>query len=246
MRQFLPGPPEDELDLLPPLPRAEPNERAVVAQWEQAQGAQALHLAQVAARFGALDDRMRRGPDGWRHRLALIEASTFSWLTADRVSVDRLGLWHAMRISAAGEDTTALQKASWAFRRLADGPGPGPDLAGFLGRHEVEGEDPLTDKIAAWTAIMAEATALHPIGRACLAFHLWPMTGIGAGGDLLEGAVIAAVALPLNPRQSSQWGRNWRLWKGQGRRTRPSALRPRAGLRSCVHSFKHILLAQTV
>ena len=173
------------------MPRGEPGEHAQIEAWAQAQGAQARHLAQVAARFGALDQRLRLAPEGWRHRLALMEASNLSWLAGDRVSVDRLGLWQAMRISASGDDTTALQRAGWAFRRLSGGPGPEPDLAGFLNRHEVEGEDPLSDRVAAWNAVMEAAAALHPIVRAGLAFHLWPLSGIGLEGDILEGAVVS-------------------------------------------------------
>ena len=188
---FLPGPSEDEPDLLAPLPRGEPDEHAQIKAWSQAQGAQALHLAQVAARFGALYQRLRLAPRGWRHRLALMEASNLSWLAGDRVSVDRLGLWQAMRISASGDDTTALQSAAWAFRRLSGGPGPEPDLAGFLNRHEVEGEEPLSDRVAAWNALMEAAAHLHPIVRACLAFHLWPLSGIGPEGDILEGGVVS-------------------------------------------------------
>ncbi|KIC21381.1 MULTISPECIES: helix-turn-helix domain-containing protein [unclassified Leisingera] len=189
---FLPGPPEEEVDFLPPLPRSDPDERAQIAGWEQAQAAEALHLAQAAVRFGALDERLRRGPEGWRHRLALTEASELSWLSGDRISADRLGLWQAMRISAAGEDTAALQHTAWALRRLSGGPGPGADIAGFLGRHEARGDDPLTGRIAGWNAIMKAASSLHPIVRSCFAFHLWPMAGIGPEGDVLEGAVIAA------------------------------------------------------
>ncbi|MFY0312692.1 hypothetical protein ACFMBG_22720 [Leisingera sp. D0M16] len=189
---FLPGPPEEEPDLLPPLPRAEADERAQVAKWERAQAAEALHLAQAAARFGALDERLRRGPEGWRHRLALFEASELSWLSGDRIPPDRLGLWLAMRASAAGEDTAALQRAAWAFRRLSGGPGPGADIAGFLGRHDARGDDPLSGRTAGWNGIMKSASVLHPIVRACLAFHLWPLAGIGPEGDILEGAVIAA------------------------------------------------------
>ena len=33
---------------------------------------QAARVARVAGRLGALDDRLRRGPEGWRHPLALI------------------------------------------------------------------------------------------------------------------------------------------------------------------------------
>ncbi len=188
---FLPGPMDEEPDPLSPLPRAEADERAQIAAWDVAQGAQALLLARVAARFGAFDERLRRGPEGWRHRLALIEASELSWLTGRRVSTDRLGLWHAMRISAASDDTGALQRSAWAFRRLAGGPGPEPDMARFLGRQESRGYALLSDKIAAWTAIMTEAGVLHPIVRAGFAACLWPLAGIGAGDDMLEGAVVA-------------------------------------------------------
>ena len=188
---FLPGAPEEEPNHLSPLSRAASDERAQIAAWEEAQANHAAQLARVAARFGAFDERLRRGPEGWRHRLALIEASELSWLTGRRVSSDRLGLWHAMRISAASDDTSALQRSAWAFRRLAGGPGPEPDMARFLGRQEGRTHDRLSDKIAAWTAIMTEAATLHPIVRAGFASCLWPLAGIGAGGDLLEGAVVA-------------------------------------------------------
>lgn len=121
----------------------------------------------------------------------MLEASELSWLTGRRVPTDRLGLWHAMRISAAGDDTTTLQHTTWAFRRLAGGPGPEPDLAGFLGRRESPGQDLLSEKIATWNAIMSAAGTLHPIVRACFAFYLWPLTGIGLEGNRLEGAVVA-------------------------------------------------------
>lgn len=188
---FLPGPPDEAADHLSPLPRARGEEYAQIAPWEAAQGAQAAQLARGAALFGAFDERLRRGPEGWRHRLALIEASELSWLTGRRVSTDRLGLWHALRISAASDDTGALQRSAWAFRRLAGGPGPEPDMARFLGRQESRGEDPLSDRIAAWTAIMGQAGRLHPIVRAGFAAYLWPLAGIGVEGDPLEGHVIA-------------------------------------------------------
>ena len=189
---FLPGPVEEEPDYLPPLPRTEPSERDQIAAWEKAEAGQAVRLARVAARLGALDDRLLRGPAGWKHRLALIEASELSWLTGDRVSVDRLGLWVAMRMSAAQDDTAALRRTAWAFRRLASGPGPGAGLSGFLGRHEAPGDTALAERLDAWDGLMAAAAHLHPITRAGFARHLWPLAGIGPEGDLLEGAVIAA------------------------------------------------------
>ncbi len=71
---FLPGPLEEGPDDLPPGPRAEPPDTAVIDDWAKAEGAHSARLAKVAGRLGALDDRLLRGPNGWRNRLALIEA----------------------------------------------------------------------------------------------------------------------------------------------------------------------------
>ncbi|MDE4319150.1 hypothetical protein PXK51_19085, partial [Phaeobacter gallaeciensis] len=65
---FLPGPLEEEPDDLPPGPRAEPPDTAVIEGWAKAESVHAARLARVAGRLGALDDRLLRGPEGWRHR----------------------------------------------------------------------------------------------------------------------------------------------------------------------------------
>ncbi len=96
---FLPGPMEEEPDYLPPGPRAEPRETAILDDWLKSEAASAARLGRVAGRIGALDDRLRRGPEGWRHRLALIEAADLSWFVGDRVGPDRLALWMSMRLS---------------------------------------------------------------------------------------------------------------------------------------------------
>lgn len=75
---FLPGPIDDESDYLPPGPRAEPRETEVFDDWRRAEAGHAAHLARVAGRIGALDDRLKRGQEGWRHRLALMEAADLS------------------------------------------------------------------------------------------------------------------------------------------------------------------------
>lgn len=116
---FLPGPLDEEPDDLPPGPRAEPAETSVIDDWAKAEAAHAALLARVAGRLGALDDRLLRGPEGWRHRLALIEAADLSWFAGDRVSSDGLALWVSMRLSGAQDDTNALARAHWAVRRLA-------------------------------------------------------------------------------------------------------------------------------
>lgn len=177
---FLPGPAEAEED----LPQ---DEAALVVAWQAAQAAQALPLARVAARFGALDAQLRNGPEGWRHRLALIEAAELSG-----VAVDRLGLWQALRLSAAEQETGRLQRAGWAFRRLSGGPGPEADLPVFLERRPGAGQAALEDAMEGWASMMQASGGLHPIVRAGFAFSLWPSVGIGQPGDGFEGAVVAA------------------------------------------------------
>lgn len=189
---FLPGP-MDEADDLPPGPRAEPPETAISEDWRRAEAANAARLARVAGRLGALDERLRRGPEGWRHRLALIEAADLGWLAGDRIGADRLALWVALRLSGVQEDTGALARVGWAVRRLTGGPGPEGDLPAFLDRRDPEAApaDPLIDRAAAWSGVMADGADLHPITRACMGFHLWGLAGLGAR-DRIEAAVTAA------------------------------------------------------
>ena len=193
---FLPGPLEEEPDDLPPGPRAEPPDTAVIDDWVRAEGVHAARLARVAGRLGALDDRLLRGPEGWRHRLALIEAADLSWFTGDRVSSDRLALWVSMRLSGAQDNPNALARVGWAVRRLTGGPGPKADLAAFLDRRDPENiEDSaerFEDRAGGWLDVLAAAKGLHPITRACMGIHLWSLAGLGQHGDQIEAAVTAA------------------------------------------------------
>jgi hypothetical protein len=193
---FLPGPIEDEPEYLPPGPRAEPRETAILGEWQRAEAGQAARLARVAGRIGALDDRLRRGPEGWRHRLALIEAADLSWLNGDRIGPDRLALWISMRVSGVQEDTAALARVGWAVRRLTGGPGPEADLPAFLDRRDPETlgseSEPFADRAGGWLDLMAQAADLHPITRAGMGFHLWSLAGLGPEGDRMEAAVTAA------------------------------------------------------
>ena len=192
---FLPGPMDKEPDYLLPGPRSEPSETSVVAAWARAEAGCAARLARVAGRLGALDDRLRRGPSGWRHRLALIEAAELSWFVGDRVSPDRLALWIALRLSGAQEDSGALSRVGWAVRRLTGGPGPEAGLADFLDRRDPENiaddAERFTDRADGWLALMGAARHFHPITRACLGFHLWSLAGLGQHGDRMEAAVTA-------------------------------------------------------
>lgn len=190
---FLPSPLEDELSDSLPGPRADPPETSIIADWVSAEAACAARLATVAGRLGALQDRLERGPQGWRHRLALLEASELSWFSGDRVTADRLGLWVTLRVSSAQEDSSALGRAGWALRRLVSGPEPEEGLTAFLDRYDPkETDDRLTDRVGSWQAVMADAVALHSISRACMGYHLWSLAGLGQIGDRIEAAVTAS------------------------------------------------------
>lgn len=193
---FLPSPMEEEPDYLPPGPRAEPCETEVLDDWRKAEAGQAARLARAAGRLGALDDRLRRGPEGWRHRLALIEAADLSWFAGDRIGPDRLALWISMRLLGVQDDTAALARVGWAVRRLTGGPGPEVDLSAFLDRRDPENladaAEPFADRAGGWLDLTAQASELHPITRACLGFHLWSLAGLGQQGDRMEAAVTAA------------------------------------------------------
>ncbi|MGB1207647.1 MAG: hypothetical protein ACPG7W_00445 [Paracoccaceae bacterium] len=191
-----------------------PDDAAQVQEWAQEEAQQAARLARVAGRLGALDDRMRRGPAGWRHRLALIETAELSWFTGDRVTPDRLALWLALRVSRARDEAGALWQAGWAARRLIHAEGaPETALAAFLGRQDAPGpqppaiteaaEDPFALRAAQWQGLMAAGHMLHPITRACMGFHLWAPMGLAPVGDLghmagrMEATVTAArIAAP--------------------------------------------------
>jgi hypothetical protein len=193
---FLPAPIEDEPDDLLPSPRAEPRETAILDDWRKAEADNAARLAHVAGRLGGLDERLRRGPEGWRHRLALTEAADLSWFAGDRIGPDRLALWIALRLSGVQDDTAALARVGWAVRRLTGGPGPEVDLAAFVDRRDPENladeAEPFADRAGGWLDLMAQAVDLHPISRACMGFHIWSLAGLGQHGDRMEAAVTAA------------------------------------------------------
>jgi hypothetical protein len=193
---FLPGTIEERFDDLPPGPRAEPRKTAFLDDWRRAEADHSARLARVAGRLGALDERLKRGPGGWRQRLALVEAVDLSWFAGDRVAPDRLALWVSMRLSSVQDDTTALARVAWAVRRLTGGPGPEQDLSAFLDRRDpknlADEAEPFSDRAGGWLDLMAHAADFHPISRACMGFHLWSLAGLGQHGDRMEAAVTAA------------------------------------------------------
>lgn len=191
-------PPEDEApldDFLTPGPRADRRLLFDPKEWHAAQSGLSAELADLAVTFGALDERLRAGPDGWTHRLALMDVSDLGWWTGDRISVDRLALWTGLRIGATGDDVQALYRAGWAVRRLSSGAGPShggweTGLTAFLDRM-AQGIEEVPETIADLADVMRDAEVLHPVTQAAIAFHAWRAVSQGAGQDT-EAAVIAA------------------------------------------------------
>lgn len=192
---FLPSPVDDAPDDLPSGLKTDTAETTIIAEWIASEAGLAARLAHVAGRLGALDDRLRRGPKGWRHRLALIEAADLSWFAGDRIGADRLALWMALRLAGVHDDAAALTRAGWAARRLIGGSGPEAGLVEFLGRQDPTNPDHQTERLSdsaeSWIAMMAAGQKLHPISRACMGYHLWALAGLEQG-DRVEAAVTAA------------------------------------------------------
>lgn len=191
---FLPG--DDDDPNLPPLPRADRAPLVDQADWLLAEREQGARLADLAFRFGQLDARLRAAPRGALARLALAEAEELSWWCGDRVTQDRLVLWVEMSLGGVQEDNAGLLRASWTWRRLIAGPGPGQSvgqggwakgLAEFLGRDGGGAVADLAD-------LMGQAGMLHPLTRGALLFHGWRLAGPGGPAGDLEAAVMAARA----------------------------------------------------
>lgn len=146
-------------------------------------GGQAARLACVAG----LDDRLKRSPEGWRHRLAPIEAADLSWFAGDRIGPVRLALWISLRLSGVQDDTAALTRVRWAVWRLAGGPGQAQDRSAFLDRRDPENmedeAEPFADHAGGWLDLMAQAADLHPNTSACISFHLFSLAGVGQHDD---------------------------------------------------------------
>jgi len=183
---------------LPPGPRAERVRLFDPDLWQAAQDRHSGALAELAGLFGALDERLRAGPKGWRQRLALLEGADLGWWTGERVPMDQLALWVGLRLGAVGEDAQELIRAGWAVRRLSGGAGPSEGgwktgLAAFLGRGGTGADPPET--VLDMAEIMERVGHLHPVTQAAILFHGWRMlsaerAGQGAAADV-EAAVLA-------------------------------------------------------
>ncbi|QDY71298.1 helix-turn-helix domain-containing protein [Qingshengfaniella alkalisoli] len=172
--------------------------------WARAQSALAMELAGAAMAYGALDERLRQAPEGWRMRIILMEVADLGWHLGDRIGADRLALYMATRLSGASDDAQALARAAWAVRRLEGRMELNRrTLAGFIGRERSEQTEhpdlimrPTGDDFgslaADWFAVFDDAPDLHPLTRSALAWHAWRRHALSGDEAELEGAVVAA------------------------------------------------------
>lgn len=187
---FLPVAEDEASDpLAAPGPRADRRALFEPAEWRAAQGVLAAELAQVALRFGRLDERLAGMGQGARTRLAIREVADLGWWTGERIGADRLALWLALRAGMAGEDAPALARAGWAVRRLSGGPPPGQGgwragIAAFLGR-------PPEGAVEEVAEAMEALAGLHPVVEAAVLFHAWQIAAVGPGAGI-EAAALAA------------------------------------------------------
>ncbi|MBC7477994.1 MAG: hypothetical protein H7317_07845 [Pseudorhodobacter sp.] len=152
--------------------------------WHAAQGRLSADLARLALLYGTLTERLRAGPQGWRHRLALMTAARISGASGDRVSPDRLALWEARHLSGAQDDAQGLTRAAWAFRRLMGTTPPQQDLAGFLARQGA------AEDVADLSAQLAGLADLHPATRAAAVTQAWQIPDQPA--RCIEAAVLGS------------------------------------------------------
>lgn len=201
---FLPGPVEDDLPPgAPPLPHAPRRVLFDLRDWQRAQDGLGHALADVTQVFGELDARLRRAPEGARQALALREAADLSWWTGDRLSLDRLSLWTALRVGSTDDTEQALIRAGWAVRRLSGGSGPAEGFGRFLERPAETGAQgaaettrgpergPEPGALSNLSEVMADAAGLHPVTQAALMFHAWRLLGAPSSRET-EAAVLAA------------------------------------------------------
>ncbi|HIP24019.1 MAG TPA: hypothetical protein EYG79_10570 [Rhodobacteraceae bacterium] len=204
---FLPGPPIDEAPTDPPWRLAERHAIFEAKAWRRAEGVQGRGLARAAAAFARLD---ARASTGFAKRLAYSEASALLWAQGDWVPPDRIALYGLLRESAV-KDAQVLSRADWATRRML-GAGLPDDLAGFLGRHQVEfdgfaGEGwraearptsalramgDMFDGVAQdWQTAREGLSDCHAITQAAGLFAAWRAFGLSAPNDALEAGVAA-------------------------------------------------------
>ncbi len=167
--------------------------------WLRAEAALGRGLADAAAAFARLDERLRaRGPDAGAAVERLAQAAALDLLRREgtRLSPDRLALWLVDR-AASGEDGPDVARAGWAARRLAGGAGAllGPaSLRRFLGlaAGAEDAEQRAREALLAdWAARVRALRAAHRLTQAAYARSAWRALGLSRPGAAVEPGVAA-------------------------------------------------------
>lgn len=169
---FLPPSGADNDDPYPPLPRAASGSLVDAASWRAAEAALAGELSDLSFDLGRLTERVSAAGAGAVRRLALAEASSFSWWLGDHVTSDRLALWLSYRIGAADDAGSGLIRTAWAARRLGSA-GQGTDIATVVERSFGDEGRANPGLIADVAAEMAGLAGTSLITQGAALFHLW-------------------------------------------------------------------------
>lgn len=172
---FLPGPdPEAETDpFAPPLPQAPRQALFDLGDWRAAEAALAQPIADLALDLGRLVERVETMGLGAAERLAQEEAAALSWWTGDRIAPDRIALWLAWRVGAAGEDGEALIRTAWAARRLSAPRKVGQGRAAALAAHLGLDADLPSGLVEDFAVLLPGPDQIGSVARGCLACQLW-------------------------------------------------------------------------
>lgn len=198
---FLPAPPDESDVAAPPWPQAETVDPLAPEAWTKAEGALGRELADAAAHFARLDERLAHVPEA-HARLALMAASAAFEAESIWIATERLALYLALR-EGTREQAQDLSRADWAHRRLVSGLDPLEDLTAYLGRHPTDhdGLAGITEQAKGavfraeaedWIDQIAPLDEAHPLTQAAAAFHLWRLSGLSPTGNVVEAAVVAA------------------------------------------------------
>jgi hypothetical protein len=184
------------------------------AAWRAAEAGLARPLADAAAAFARLDERLRAwAPAHARagvRRLALGQAAALMWAEGADVTLEHLALDDAGAAGRLGQEDHAMARAAWAARRLASARWSlaSPAAVARFGERRPGGEDappPLPGwgafaraRGAAWIAAAEDwAQAVralrdaHPLTQAAFAGTAWRRAGLSAAGAALGPGVVA-------------------------------------------------------
>lgn len=183
--------------------------------WQEAERDLLLDISDTAFHIGILSQKITSLGEGIRDRLTRMEAAELSWVSGERMPLDRLHSALALRkMPSSPEQVETLQNIIWAWRAYQKNLDPlEDDIRLLLDRHEAKGlqsqflggerqdqqasalgilsGEAFMDRYEEWNEAMGQSIHLHPFTRSALAFFMWQAIEVTGGYSLYEGAVIA-------------------------------------------------------